>query len=108
MKWIWQKLTVLLAGFPLLLPAANIGTPPLPSIETVLKGVKEQAEKEGEQERLFKQQYTYTRTRVTEYRNGDGELTKRDERSATRKTPTTSVQPEIKKISAEKPDTQTD
>lgn len=52
----------------------------LPSLETVLKGVAEQAQKEGETERAFKQGYSYTRNKLTEYRDAKGELKKREEK----------------------------
>lgn len=53
---------------------------PLPSLETVLKRVAEQSQKEGDTERAFKQNYGYTRNKLTEYRDAKGELKKREEK----------------------------
>jgi len=45
--------------------------------------------REAENDRLFNQRYQYTRTKVTEYRNADGELTKRQQKSSTHQVRTT-------------------
>ena len=56
---------------------AQSATPPLPSVETVLQRMLERAQQEEADQEEFKQCYSYTRTRVTEYRNGEGDLKKR-------------------------------
>jgi hypothetical protein len=65
---------------PLALLTQCFADPPLPPLATVLNAVVRQSEKESENERAFNQRYDYTRTKVTEYRNGKGELKKREER----------------------------
>jgi len=57
--------------------AAQTPSPPLPPTETLFERVLERAQQEEEQQRVFKQCYSYTRTRVTEYRNFDGDVKKR-------------------------------
>jgi len=57
-----------------------LADPPLPPLAAVLKAVARQTEKESENERAFNQRYDYTRTKVTEYRNGNGELKNREEK----------------------------
>jgi len=82
MKSIWQ--TAAAAGFllatthPLL--SESIAEQPLPSVATVLERVARQTERESDNERAFNQRYGYTRTKVTEYRNGKGDLKKREEK----------------------------
>ena len=65
---------------PLALLTQCLADPPLPPLAAVLKAVARQTEKESENERAFNQRYDYTRTKVTEYRNGNGELKKREEK----------------------------
>jgi len=57
--------------------SAQSATPPLPPVESVLERMLERAQQEGADQEMFKQCYSYTRTRATEYRNGDGELKNR-------------------------------
>ncbi|MDB6057387.1 MAG: hypothetical protein JWO95_1231 [Verrucomicrobiales bacterium] len=64
---------------------------PLPSLESVLQRAIETAKHEAENDRLVNQRYQYTRSRVTEYRNGDGEVTKREEKSSAHKLRTNGV-----------------
>ena len=71
--------TLLLASATTLFALNNSG-PPLPTIETVLQRVADQAVKEDENTRAFRERYAYTRTRVTEYRNAKGEVRKREEK----------------------------
>src|SRR5437660_2825554 len=79
MKSILQTLLGLtLVGIPTSLPAQIVAKPPLPSAESVLRRVVENYEKENDNDRLFGQRYSYTRTKVTEYRNSKGELKKRE------------------------------
>lgn len=54
---------------------------PLPQLDTVLKRVVEQVEKEEQNERLFKQGYSFTRVKKTEYKNSDGEVKKCEEKT---------------------------
>ncbi len=70
----------LLLAATMSLPAVNNSEPALPPIETVLKRVAAQAEKEDQNTQEFRQRYAYTRTRVTEYRNSKGEVKKREEK----------------------------
>lgn len=81
MKSIWQTVAsaVLLAA-PLPLLGESIVEPPLPPVATVLDRVARQTERESDNDRTFNQRYGYTRTKVTEYRNGKGDLKKRDEK----------------------------
>src|SRR5688572_7590632 len=81
MKSLGQTIacSVLLAT-PLPLLSENTADPPLPSVESVLKRVARQTEKESDNDRAFNQRYGYTRTKVTEYRNGKGDLKKREEK----------------------------
>ena len=81
MKSIWQTVArAVLLATPLPLLGASIAEPPLPSVATVLKRVARQTEKESANERAFNQRYGYTRTKVTEYRNANGDLKKREEK----------------------------
>jgi hypothetical protein len=80
-KSIWRTLAIAaLLASPLPLLAEEIAEPPLPSLATVLERVASQTEKESDNERAFNQRYGYTRTKVTEYRNGKGDLQKREEK----------------------------
>ncbi|HMP81123.1 MAG TPA: hypothetical protein PKA41_00275 [Verrucomicrobiota bacterium] len=80
MKTPWQLFTL-----AFLLAAAPAGAQdmtlerPLPDVRDVLKGIVERAQQEDD-ERAFKQHYTYHRTKVKETRNGDGDLKKREEK----------------------------
>src|SRR5438552_1067837 len=79
------KLSILVCGLGFFWAVASACAAPLPTVDSILKGVKEQAEKEDDQERLFKQRYAYSRSKVTEYCNSDGEVTKREEQNSSRK-----------------------
>jgi hypothetical protein len=63
--------------------ADHVSDAPLPSLEAIIKNAVEHSKKEPENDRLFQQRYEFIRTKVTEYRNGDGELTKRDQKAST-------------------------
>lgn len=54
---------------------------PLPQLDTVLKRVVEQVEKEEQNEQLFKQGYSFTRFKKTEYKNADGAVKKCEEKT---------------------------
>jgi hypothetical protein len=56
---------------------AQAANPPLPSLETLFERVIERAQLEEAGQNTFKQCYRYTRTRVTEYRNANGDVKKR-------------------------------
>jgi hypothetical protein len=53
----------------------NAGTP-LPPVEQVIQRAVEKAQLEGENDRLFNERYFYTRTKVTEFLNNDGTVSK--------------------------------
>jgi hypothetical protein len=53
----------------------------LPSLDTIIKQAVEHSKKEPDNDRLFRQRYEFIRTRITEYRNGDGALTKREQKT---------------------------
>src|SRR5215471_16687192 len=55
---------------------------PAPKMEEFLPRVLERAKTEEENERTFKQRYTYERTKLTEFRNGRGEVKKKKENSS--------------------------
>jgi hypothetical protein len=71
---------LMLAG-PAAVPASDNSAPPLPALETILQRVAEKAAQEDENERMFRDRYFYTRNRVTEFRNSQGELKKREEKN---------------------------
>lgn len=83
MKWMSQTigLAVLLASLIPLLAQNNDVAAPLPPISLVLQRVMEESNRESDMERTFKQHYSYTRTRVTEYRYSDGDLKSREEKT---------------------------
>lgn len=54
---------------------------PLPELKSVLKRVVEQVEKTEQNEKQFKQDYSYTRFKKTEYKNSDGEVKKTEEKT---------------------------
>ncbi len=81
MKMNWQTLVLgVVLTAPVSFAAQDDAALPLPPLEKVLKGVTEQGKKESEAERMFKQFYSYTRSKVTEYRNASGELKNREEK----------------------------
>jgi hypothetical protein len=49
---------------------------PLPEAKTVLQRVLERSQKDADNDRLFEQRYSFTRTETIEYRNGKGALKK--------------------------------
>lgn len=62
--------------FPLC--AENAGGPPLPPLDSILHRVLERVWKEAENDRQFNAQYIYSRTKLTETRNSQGELKKKE------------------------------
>jgi hypothetical protein len=75
-------LAVLLASPIPLVAQSNVVVAPLPPIGFVLQRAMEESSREKDLERAFKQHYSYTRTRVTEYRNSDGDLKNREEKTS--------------------------
>ena len=73
-------LVVLLASPVPLVAQSNVVVAPLPPIGLVLQRALEESNRENYLEQAFKQHYSYTRTRVTEYRNSDGDLKSRAEK----------------------------
>ncbi len=72
-------ITVLLAtSFSL---SAENAIAPLPTCESVLHRVIQQAKNEDDNDRAFDRCYSYTRTKVTELRNSAGQLKKREEKN---------------------------
>ena len=83
MRTILNALTsVILVGISSSLRAQHAADSPLPSAETVVKRVVERSENENENDRAFSQRYSFTRTKVTEYRNSKGDLKKREEKKS--------------------------
>jgi hypothetical protein len=74
-------LSVLLAWPIPLVAQSNDVVAPLPSVSFVLQRAMEESSRESDLDRAFKQHYSYTRTRVTEYRSSDGDLKSREEKT---------------------------
>src|SRR5271170_8130695 len=74
-------LAVLLALPMPLFAQSNAFVAPLPPIGLVLQRAMEESRRENDLEHAFKQHYSYTRTRVTEYRSSDGDLKSREEKT---------------------------
>jgi hypothetical protein len=81
MRTIWPTMTAaaLLTASVQVFALNNAGSP-LPPIETVLQRVTEKVTQEDENNQAFRDHYFFTRTRVTEYRNSQGEVKKREEK----------------------------
>jgi hypothetical protein len=62
---------------------AQTALPELPASDTIVERVLERARLEEAEQQVFKQCYAYTRTQVTEFRNGEGELKNRKVRTRT-------------------------
>jgi hypothetical protein len=72
MRRIWTLFAVaVLASVPEVFSATDLDQP-LPPLETLLERVLERAQQEEAEQAAFKQCFAFTRTRVTECRNGDG------------------------------------
>lgn len=74
----WLVVPLLLGSHSLVL--AESETNSLPKVDDVLKRVLERAQVEGRNDREFKSRYSYTRTKVTEYRNSQGKVRNRQEK----------------------------
>ena len=59
---------------------AQTGTAPLPPLATVIQCALARAAAEDDNDREFNRNYHYERIRLTEYRNGKGELKKHEEK----------------------------
>ena len=59
---------------------AQTGIAPLPPLETVIQHALDRAAAEDDNDRGFNRNYHYERIRLTEYRNGKGELKKQEEK----------------------------
>lgn len=76
MKLIWRILAVTALA---VLPGNSRATEsPLPTLEQIFKGVLERARQEAGNDRAIATQYVYVKSRITEYRNGKGELKKQE------------------------------
>ena len=56
---------------------------PLPAIDSILRHAQERARLEADNDRTFDQHYSYSREKITEYRNSSGELKKREDKTGT-------------------------
>lgn len=55
---------------------------PLPPLDSIIARALEQAKKEGENDRTFKGNYAFTRSKVTEFLDSKGEVKKRETKSS--------------------------
>ena len=76
-------LGVLALAVPLVALAGSTNSPPLPTVEEILTRVVERSKQERQSDRDFDARFIYVRTRLTETRNGDGEIKKREEKITT-------------------------
>jgi len=83
---------------------AETGTAPLPPLETVIQRALDRAAVEDENDREFNRNYQYQRIRLTEYRNGKGELKKHEEKRTPEGAGKTNSTPVIPPKPAEKND----
>jgi hypothetical protein len=92
MKATYQCGIVLaLVAVPMLLRAQTNLSTELPPIELIGRRFAEQVQKD-DNERAFKQRYSYVRTRVTEYWSTKGELKKRVEKIRTNSPPSAPIE----------------
>ena len=78
MKYVWPTIAVLI--FLAYSLPAETGTTPLPPLYAVIQRALARAAMEDENDREFNRSYHYERIRLTEYRNGKGELKKHEEK----------------------------
>jgi hypothetical protein len=71
---------LLVSPIPLVAESNDAGAP-LPSLDFVIQHVVAESSRETGIDRAFKQRYSYTRLRVTEYRNTDGDLESREQKT---------------------------
>src|SRR5438309_5174689 len=92
MKTIYHAVVVAVSlATPLSLGAQDDAGSPLPAVETVLQRVVEQTDRENDNDRAFNARYSYTRCKVTEYRDSKGDLKKREEKKGVNIPPVASV-----------------
>jgi len=72
---------VILSAIPFPLFAQDTNAP-LPTTKLIFQRVVERAKKESDNDRVFDERYSYSRTKVTEYRNSAGELKKSEAKSS--------------------------
>lgn len=72
---------------PMAARAGSTNSPPLPTMEEILPRVMERSKQERQNDRDFDARFIFVRTRLTETRNGDGDIKKREEKITTN-TPT--------------------
>jgi len=97
MKRLIQILTVVFAvsrSFAAAEPASDAPSPPL---DTVINGVIDKANKDNADERTFKDHYSFTRTRVTDYENSDGDVTSHTQKSSDKTPWPTNAPPKVRK-----------
>lgn len=70
---------------------------PLPPLDKVIPGVIDQANQENGDEKLFKDHYSYTRMRVTNYLNSDGDVTSHTEKTSDKSPWPTNAPPKVRK-----------
>ena len=70
----------IVAGISVAARAQEAADQSLPCVESVLKRVVANSEKENANDRAFSDRYSYIRTKVMEFRNSKGDLRKREER----------------------------
>jgi hypothetical protein len=81
MKSNLKNLTAaIVAGISVAARTEECVDPPLPPVESVLKRLVANSEKENANDRAFSDRYSYIRTKVMEFRNSKGDLKKREER----------------------------
>ena len=55
---------------------------PSPGLAPIIQHVEERAKLEADNDRTFDQRYSYSREKITEFRNGAGQLKKRDDKTS--------------------------
>ncbi|HEX4341750.1 MAG TPA: hypothetical protein VH255_00065 [Verrucomicrobiae bacterium] len=70
---------------------------PLPPLDTVIQGVIDQANRENGDEQLFKQHYSYTRARITDYLNSDGDVKSTQQKTSDKSPWPTNAPPRVRK-----------
>src|ERR1700733_341769 len=91
---------ILILIFPV--HSSNAQTNALPSLETIIQRVLDHAVVEDDNDREFNRHYTYTRIRLTEMRNAQGEVKSLEEKCTIEGVRTNSP-PKIVKVAAVKP-----
>ena len=83
MKFIGSFLLILFLGAAALLPKACAVAPPLPSLNLVMQRVMQTSAEENTEFSLFKEHYSFTRQKVTEFFDATGHLKSREDRLST-------------------------